>query len=303
MNKIRAEIAAMNIDNISICSKTLLSEKQRLRRKLKFLKSKYKPVQNTLENVSPRNGSTNSLRKKKRMKSSRECYANGKYRKELNDYRDNTEGRTVVNLSSIEIPLEDLFALEIGHGFILSPNNVVKEEEALILEGFRFMDRIGKAEQQISNQNENSNRNPDTNNPLPPVLISPSQTISSLPDDQPSRNYVRDSSVPGKLIAYQPKEEELSLAVTKLIKKEFEEVNTIVINSLKSKDKKRNFNLPKAARNSISKLKSLVKDRVIDIRKVDKGQIILIIDYAQRIRTEELNISTIAVLSEPQCSN
>ena len=165
------------------------------------------------------------------------------------------------------------------------------------------MDRIGKAEQQISNQNENSNRNPDTNNPLPPVLISPSQTISSLPDDQPSRNYVRDSSVPGKLIAYQPKEAELSLAVTKLIKKEFEEVNTIVINSLKSKDKKRNFNLPKAARNSISKLKSLVKDRVIDIRKVDKGQIILIIDYAQRIRTEELNISTIAVLSEPQCSN
>ena len=47
----------------------------------------------------------------------------------------------------------------------------------------------------------------------------------------------------------------------------------------------------------------MVKDKVIDIRKVDKGQLILIIDYEQRILTEQSNISKIASLSEFQVSD
>jgi len=73
-----------------------------------------------------------------------------------------------------------------------------------------------------------------------------------------------------------------TLATTKLIKKEFEEVNTLVLNALNSNTKKHKFNLPTKVRNSIAKLKVLVKDKVIDIRKVDKGELILIIDYSQR---------------------
>ena len=223
----------------------------------------------------------------------------------MQDFIDNPENRTIVNLSSTDIPLEDLFALEIGHGFILSPGNKSVEEEQLILEGFRLIDRIGIAESQFSNQSDNRNSRRNENGSLPSaqeVMIPSSQTNSLLSDNDSRENFVRDSKVPQKLQVYQPKEVNLSLAATKLIKKEFEEVNTIVINSLRN-TKKCKFNLPKAARNSISKLKDLVRNKVIDIRKVDKGELMLVTDYNQSLLTEELNISKIAILSEPQCSN
>ena len=47
----------------------------------------------------------------------------------------------------------------------------------------------------------------------------------------------------------------------------------------------------------------MVKEKKIDIRKVDKGQIILIIDYAQRLKTEEINITKISSLCDIQASN
>ena len=300
INNIKEQILTMNADNVRICRNTLLTNKHSFRRKIEFLKRKYKPEPVSNTPVDARIND-NSHRKNKRKKDSRERYLSRKYRKKLKDYRDNPEERNVVNLSSIDIPLEDLFALEIGHGFIFTPKNKVKEEETLILEGFRFIDRIGKAESQLSNENDNTDINPITSNSSA-VSVPSSQTISPSSDDHYVENFVRDTSVPYRLQIYQPKEVDLSLAETKLIKKEFEEVNTIAINSLKT-TKNHKFNLPKATRNSISKLKSLVKDRVIDIRKVDKGQLILVIDYSQRIRTEELNISKIAILSEPQCSN
>ena len=47
----------------------------------------------------------------------------------------------------------------------------------------------------------------------------------------------------------------------------------------------------------------MVVDKRIDIRKVDKGHRILIIDHDQRIKAEELNIPTISKICEEQKSN
>ena len=96
--------------------------------------------------------------------------------------------------------------------------------------------------------------------------------------------FVKDDSVPVDLRMYTPAERELLCSETKIVK-EFEELNSKVKSSLKTM--KRKFNVPKAIRNSILKLKKLVSDKVIDIRKVDKGQTILIMDYDQRISAEK----------------
>ena len=53
----------------------------------------------------------------------------------------------------------------------------------------------------------------------------------------------------------------------------------------------------------MKRLKNLVRERVVDIRKVDKGQLILIIDYDQRKLIEEKSISDIASLCLTQNSN
>ena len=198
INKIRAEIAAMNADNISLCRKTLLSEKCRLCHKIVFLQRKHalEPVTNLSDNRNVRNIVINDHRKNKRKIHSRERYSNRKYRKKLQDFIDNLENRTIVNLSSTDIPLEDLFALEIGHGFILSLGNRSVEEEQLILEGFRFIDRIGIAESQFSNQSDNRNSRRNENCSLPSaqeVIIPLSQTNSLLSDNDSRENFVRDS--------------------------------------------------------------------------------------------------------------
>jgi hypothetical protein len=46
-----------------------------------------------------------------------------------------------------------------------------------------------------------------------------------------------------------------------------------------------------------------VKTKQIDIRKVDKGQMILVIDYTERKKIEEMNISKIASVCTSQVSN
>ena len=114
----------------------------------------------------------------------------------------------------------------------------------------------------------------------------------------------RDNNIPKQLRYYQPKEVNLSQNETKIIKKEFEDLNNKVISDVNSKQtKRRMYNLPRKMIDSIVHLKSLVRDKVIDIRKVDKGQVILIIDYSQRKLAEELNISKIAKLCVNQTSN
>ena len=54
---------------------------------------------------------------------------------------------------------------------------------------------------------------------------------------------------------------------------------------------------------ALKHLTELVHGHIIDVRKVDKGQIILVIDYIQRKKAEEINISKIAKISDIQNSN
>ena len=129
-----------------------------------------------------------------------------------------------------------------------------------------------------------------------------SNTLSSLSlAPRNDERFVKTDTIPDSLRSFIPAERELSLSESKNIKKEFEKVNFGILNSLKNDKKK--FNVPKNARNSLVKLKKLVKDKVIDIRKVDKGQTVLIIDYEQRMLTEEKNLSKIAELCTTQESN
>ena len=50
-------------------------------------------------------------------------------------------------------------------------------------------------------------------------------------------------------------------------------------------------------------LNELVREKKIDIRKVDKGQMIMVIDYDQRIKAETLRIEEIASPTEDQQPN
>ena len=62
-------------------------------------------------------------------------------------------------------------------------------------------------------------------------------------------------------------------------------------------------NLPKKLRTALKELKQLVKDKIIDVRKVDKGNLILIINFEERVKLERMNISKIAQRCDDQSSN
>ena len=184
--------------------------------------------------------------------------------------------------------------MELGYGFVLSPNNPIKEEESLILEGFRFLDRLGKADAKLAEERKQSRVSspPDAN-------IDACQS-DDCGDGSVQNKFVRNISVPPKLLFSQPKEHQLLCNESKCVKSEFEDINKKVINSVKDNSIKRKFNLPKRTRNALKRLKTMVREKVIDIRKVDKGQMILIVDYTQRKLIEEANINKIAYLCENQ---
>ena len=91
----------------------------------------------------------------------------------------------------------------------------------------------------------------------------------------------RSKDVPFGLQVRNPKEEQLQNRNTKMLKKEFEEFNNNLINTFRTKKKR--FNLPTKIRDALSYLHKLVKQKRIDIRKVDKGQTILVMDYSERM--------------------
>ena len=263
---------------------TLIQNKKRLKKKVMFLKRKFNP-----DSVTKLKSSSKKKNKSKSNKKSRERYRIRRYREKLKDFIDNEAGRSVYNLSSVDIPVEDLFALELGHGFVPAPNNLHQKEETLVLEGFRFLDRLGSLDKRLSDKRKDT---PKTNSESIPVIV----------PDTNNPGFIRDRTIPRNLVFSQPKEVNLTLNETKMVKSEFSKLNDKILNDTQSKNTTR-FNLPKKARESIARLKNLVKDKVIDIRKVDKGQMILIIDYEQRLKTEELNITKISSLCSIQTSN
>ena len=173
-----------------------------------------------------------------------------------------------------------------GYGFIPTPNSKEKEEEFLILEGLRFVDRVGKIDRIIAANGGNDH------------FTEPRGTVNdNASADRQTNTFTRDKSTPKNLYYSQSKEPQLTQNVTKTLVKEFNGLNSRLIDNVTSGPSKR-FNLPKTARLAILNLKKLVVDKKIDIRKVDKGQRILIIDYDQRIKAEELTISTISKICE-----
>ena len=112
------EIDLLKGRNISFCSETLFQNKERLKRKVQFLKSKFRP-----DSVKKAKSRFKTRKKRESNKKSRERYRTRRYREKLRDFIDNEASITVYNLSSIDIPLEDLFALELGHGFVPAPSS------------------------------------------------------------------------------------------------------------------------------------------------------------------------------------
>ena len=58
--------------------------------------------------------------------------------------RQTESGSNVINLSNHHLTKAQRYVLQLGHGFVPTPNFKDKEEELLVLEGFRVTDRIRK---------------------------------------------------------------------------------------------------------------------------------------------------------------
>ena len=112
-----------------------------------------------------------------------------------------------------------MFALELGHGFVLTPNNLMKAEETLVLEGFRFLDRLGKADDRLCKVGTDCTP-VDTIRRSEEPVNSVSNALSLL--TLASRNdekFVKTDTVPDSLRSVIPTENELSLSESKNIKK------------------------------------------------------------------------------------
>ena len=117
------------------------------------------------------------------------------------------------------------------------------------------------------------------------------------------KKFIRTKNLPNYLKISQPKEKTLNQGITKLMKKEFEAENQKLINMLRSNKTFDHNNLPKKLRTALKELKLLTQQKVIDIRKVDKANTILVINFEERRKIEEINISKIAKLCNNQSSN
>ena len=145
------EIRLLKRRRVRICTVILNANKERFRNKIAYLKRKFNPDPVRTMNSNLRRKNNNRSNKK-----SRERYRTRRYREKLNKYANNEINKSVYNLSSVNIPVEDLFSLELGHGFVLAPNNTKLKEETLVLEGFRFIDRLGNIDKQLSEKRNNS---------------------------------------------------------------------------------------------------------------------------------------------------
>lgn len=281
--KIRQRINEMKNNGILSCKHTLKSLKDRLKKRISFLKDKFKPIEKEQKRKGPKSN------KKIKNKKSRERYEARNIRRKIRIYNEDINNgiRTIINLSSYRLCMAEIFALELGYGFVPTPSNPQKEEELLILEGMRFIDRIGKVDAKLR-------EGVDTQ--VESTMQERKQTTQ-----ENGECFARSKNVPINLQFSQPKEEQLQNPNTKLLKKEFDEFNTNLINTFKTK--KRRHNLPKKIREALYHLKKLVIEKVIDIRKVDKGQMVMVIDYSQRVKTESLHINEIASFSQEQSSN
>ena len=209
---LKKELFQFKESKVPICFKTLKLKKLKFKKKIAHLVRKFSPQPvTTLSNAAQK-----KVRKdiKSLNRKSRERYLARKYKDRLISYVNNPQSRGALNLSSVEIDIDELLALELGYGFVVSPNNAVKEEETLILEGCRFLDRLGKADAKLA---EERKRSRDCIPPGEDVVV----TGEVVQDEH---LFSRNASVPQKLFFSQPKEHQLQCNETKCVKSEFEDL-------------------------------------------------------------------------------
>ena len=307
MLQLRQEINELKRNGSRYCEKTFTKSKERFKRKIDFLKEKHKPI--ITEHARRRPQIQNKEAKNRK---ARERYKARQVKGKIKRYNDNVENgiRTVINLSSYDMPMAEIFALELGYGFVPTPAKIQAEEDLLILEGLRFVDRIGKLDvklraelqqQQNSQTSSQDGRTTEPEEPREQQQHQPQQPIVTDPLETDATHFVRSKEVPHSLQFSNPKEELLQIRDTKLLKKEFDEFNINLIN--KFREKKKKHNLPKKIREALHNLKKQVSEKRIDIRKVDKGQMIMVIDYDQRVKAETLRIEEIATPAANQQLN
>ena len=285
INNLKKEISNFKSGGVAICWDEFMENKTRLNNKIIFLKEKFNPQPHLQIKKK-----TSINRRKLKNKKSKERYYARQMKKKIKYFSEHPERSSIINLSSHKLSMVEVYALELGYGFIPTLNDKDKEEEFLILEGLRFLDQLGKVDFSMNENNGVNSLNTPTDN--------------HTTNEQESATFIRNRSLSSKLKFSQPKEPQPSHNITKIVIKEFNELNDRLIDKVTSGGIKKNrFNLPKIVREALFGLKRLVLDKILDIRKVDKGQKILIIDYAQRVKAEELGITSIAKICDNQTSN
>ena len=141
--KLQKELSLLKDKHVPVCYETLNCKKLKLKKKLAHLIAKFNPTPVNVNKSKDAVDKSNIPVKDKRTanRKSRERYNARKYKKKLVSYFNKPRSRGVINLSSVKLTNDEIIALELGYGFVLSPNNSSKEEEILVLEAFRFLDR------------------------------------------------------------------------------------------------------------------------------------------------------------------
>ena len=138
--------------------------------------------------------------------------------------RETDAGSNVINLSNHQLTKMQRYLLQLGHGFVVTPNNKDKEEELLILEGFRVTDRIRKLDWRwTAEEGKSKEEEEKTRKELEEMFNSSSEEFSGFSDNE--HLFERPKSIPQYLRYSQPKEGQLNHPLTKKIQKEFEEFN------------------------------------------------------------------------------
>ena len=164
-------------------------------------------------------------------------------KKLFKSYNEHPENNAIINLSTHKLSMAEVYVLELGYGFIPTPNDKNKAEEFLILEGLRFLDQLGKVDN-IMNNNDTSVNRPNAS------------TDNQISEDQEFGTFIRNKSLPLKLKFSQQKEPQPSQNITKIVMKEFSDLNDRLINKVTSGCVKKRFNLPKIVWNTLFTLKS-----------------------------------------------
>lgn len=125
---------------------------------------------------------------------------------------------SVLNLSSVIISPTQLAVLSLGSGFIPTSMNPDKEEEILLLEGLRVIDRIGNLDTILKAESEtgNSPANARTENQAVPINFVSENTTNQESANQEreffenEQTFSRCKGIPSSLRIHQPQDRTLS---------------------------------------------------------------------------------------------